>query len=59
MRVAIYACYSSEMQSDTSIHDQVQLCRARARREGWNVVAVYHDAAISGPGNNVPATCKW
>jgi site-specific DNA recombinase len=59
MRVAIYARYSSEMQSDTSIQDQVQLCRARASREGWNVVAVYHDAAISGAQNNVPATCKW
>ena len=48
MRVAIYGRYSSDKQSDTSIADQIRLCRARAEREGWDVVATYHDAALSG-----------
>jgi site-specific DNA recombinase len=48
MRVAIYARYSSDRQSDTSLKDQVRLCRARAEREGWMVVGVYEDAAASG-----------
>ena len=48
MRVAIYARYSTDKQSETSIDDQVRLCRARAQREGWKVVKVYTDAAITG-----------
>ena len=47
-RCAIYARYSSDLQSPTSIDDQVQLCRAYADRQGWVVVATYHDAALSG-----------
>lgn len=48
MRVAIYARYSSDAQSEQSIEDQVRICRARAVREGWQVVDVYADYAISG-----------
>ena len=48
MRVAIYARYSSDLQSDASIEDQVRLCKERAKQEGWRVVAVYSDRAISG-----------
>lgn len=33
-RVALYARYSSSMQSEASIEDQERLCRERARREG-------------------------
>src|SRR5262245_29226744 len=55
MRVAIYARYSSDKQSETSIADQVRLCRARAQREGWNVVEVYSDAAMSGTSKDRPA----
>lgn len=47
-RVAIYARYSSDAQSEQSIEDQVRVCRARAEREGWTVVEVYADYAISG-----------
>ena len=49
-RCAIYARYSSDLQSPTSIDDQVQLCRAYADRRGWVAVATHHDAALSGFG---------
>ncbi len=47
-RAAIYARYSSDLQSPTSIEDQVRLCRRRAAEIGAEVVDVYSDAAISG-----------
>src|ERR1044072_3428924 len=47
-RVAIYARYSSDLQSPHSIEDQVRNCRERAEREGWSVVNAYTDPAISG-----------
>jgi site-specific DNA recombinase len=49
-RCAIYARYSSDLQSPMSIQDQLQLCRAYADRHGWTVVAAFEDAAISGFG---------
>ena len=48
MRAAIYARYSSDMQSEASIEDQIRLCRERIEADGGNVVEVYSDAAISG-----------
>ena len=48
MRVAIYARYSSDLQDGRSIADQVSVARDRAAREGWQVAAVFSDAAISG-----------
>lgn len=48
MRVIIYARYSSELQSAHSIDDQVALCRDRAAQEGWTVVDVFADYALSG-----------
>ena len=39
MRAAIYARFSTQMQREASIEDQVRLCRERAEREGWTVVA--------------------
>ena len=47
-RCAIYARYSTDMQSEASLDDQVRECRELADRNGWEVVAVYTDAAISG-----------
>lgn len=37
MRAAIYARYSSDLQSEASIEDQVRLCRERSLSEGWSV----------------------
>ena len=48
MKIAVYARYSSDLQSDASIEDQVRLCRARASREGWRIVETYTDRATSG-----------
>ncbi|MBT7485748.1 MAG: recombinase family protein, partial [Rhodospirillales bacterium] len=48
MRVAIYARYSSDLQSETSIDDQVRLCRERAEQDDMTVVDVFTDYAISG-----------
>lgn len=49
-RCAIYARYSSDLQSPTSIEDQFRLCRAYAERQEWTVVATFEDAARSGFG---------
>jgi site-specific DNA recombinase len=45
---AIYSRYSSELQSERSIEDQVALCRSYAERESLIVVATYDDRAQSG-----------
>src|SRR5215475_4574598 len=47
-RAAIYARYSSDLQRDASIEDQVRLCRERLDYEGWDLAATYTDHAISG-----------
>ena len=46
--VAIYARYSSDHQKESSIEDQIRLCRERAEREGWHVTGCYKDQAMSG-----------
>ena len=48
MHIAIYARYSSDLQRDASIEDQIRVCRARADREGWLVLDIYADHATSG-----------
>ncbi len=47
-RVALYARYSSDNQSVSSIEDQFRICRDQATREKWQVEGTYKDAAISG-----------
>ena len=47
-RAVVYARYSSDLQSEASIDDQVRLCRERAEREGMWVREVFTDYAISG-----------
>lgn len=44
----IYARYSSDMQSATSIEDQVRLCRQRLNQLDLVEVACYYDEATSG-----------
>jgi site-specific DNA recombinase len=48
MRAVIYARYSSDAQSAASIEDQLRTCKERITREGWRLVHVYRDAAMSG-----------
>jgi DNA invertase Pin-like site-specific DNA recombinase len=45
LRAAIYARYSTDMQSAASITDQVRICRRLAEERGWQVFA---DEAVSG-----------
>lgn len=53
-KIAIYARYSSDRQSERSIEDQVRLCRERADREDWSVVEVFPDFALSGATRDRP-----
>lgn len=46
--VAIYARYSSDLQREASIEDQIRICEDRARQEGWVVAQHYTDHAVSG-----------
>lgn len=47
-RAAIYARFSSDLQSESSIDDQLALCRAYAEREGLTVIDAFADRAMSG-----------
>ncbi|WP_246501954.1 recombinase family protein [Mesorhizobium caraganae] len=47
-RAAIYARFSTDLQNERSIDDQLALCRAYAEREGLNIVAAFDDRARSG-----------
>jgi site-specific DNA recombinase len=47
-KAAIYARFSTDLQNERSIEDQVALCRNYAAREGMNVTEVYEDRARSG-----------
>ena len=53
-RCAIYARYSSDRQSEHSAEDQARLCQEYAAREGWDVVGVYSDLAVSGTALTLP-----
>ncbi len=48
MRAAVYARYSSDLQSEASIDDQIRLCKERAVRDSMTVADVFTDYAISG-----------
>ena len=48
MRAAIYARFSSDLQRDASIEDQVRSCTDLAERQGLTVIEIYTDRAVSG-----------
>lgn len=56
LRCAIYARYSSDLQSPASISDQVRKCQEYAAQHGWSVLPdhVYTDAEVSGAGVDRP-----
>ena len=58
MRAAIYARYSTDLQRETSIADQVRSCTALLEREHWNLVATYTDHAITGASRLRPGYQK-
>jgi site-specific DNA recombinase len=54
MRAVVYARFSSDLQRDASIDDQLEVCRRLLDREGWQLIKVYADRAISGASRNRP-----
>lgn len=44
----VYARYSSDLQKDRSIDDQIELCKQLASRHGYKVVEIFQDRAKSG-----------
>lgn len=47
-RATIYARFSTDLQNERSIEDQLSLCRTYAEREGLTVIRTYEDRARSG-----------
>lgn len=47
-RAAIYARFSTDLQDDRSIEDQIAICREYAGRHDLVVVETYEDRAASG-----------
>src|SRR5205809_4444533 len=58
MRAALYARYSTDLQREASIEDQVRVCRQRIEQEGWQLAATYSDAASSGASRLRPGYQK-
>ncbi len=50
VRVAIYARYSSELQNNSSIEQQIRACREYAADQGWIIIeeCIFYDEAKSG-----------
>lgn len=50
MRTAAYARFSSDLQRDTSLEDQIRSCREYAERQGWTWQdsQIFTDAALTG-----------
>jgi DNA invertase Pin-like site-specific DNA recombinase len=48
VRAGVYVRYSSDNQSDALIEDQVEVCRRYAEVQGWEIIEVYPDRALSG-----------
>lgn len=48
MKAAIYARFSTDRQSESSIEDQYRVCGERCTQEGFQVVARFEDQGISG-----------
>ena len=46
--VGIYARYSTEMQSEASIEDQVRVCERLIQGREWQSLQVYSDQGMSG-----------
>lgn len=55
MKAVIYACYSSERQTEQSIEGQLRECKEFAEAEGITIIDSYIDRAISGKTDNRPA----
>ena len=58
MRAVIYARYSSDLQREASIDDQIEVRRRYAEAQGWAIVETYKDPAISGASRFRPGFQK-
>src|SRR6266481_5226577 len=58
MRAVTYARYSSDLQREASIEDQIRVCRQRIEREGWQLGSTYSDAASRGASRLRPGYQK-
>ena len=54
LRAAIYARYSTDKQKETSVEDQLRLCRRHCEQKGWQVTEVFADHGISGTTSQRP-----
>ena len=48
VRAHVYARFSSNLQSEASIEDQIRVCIGFIERQGWEMVRIHEDRAISG-----------
>lgn len=48
LSAALYARLSTDLQSDKSVEDQLDLCASFARAQGWRVAEQHHDRARTG-----------
>jgi DNA invertase Pin-like site-specific DNA recombinase len=55
LRAVIYPRYSSDLQREASIEDQIEVCRRYAELQGWDVVGAYPDSAQCGASRFRPA----
>ena len=58
MKAVIYARYSSHAQKDTSIEQQLRVCRQYAKDNDLQIVGEYIDRAISGTSDKRPDFLK-
>lgn len=59
MRTVIYSRFSTDRQNESSIADQVRICAEYLTREGWHLVEMFEDQAISGAAiGNRPGVLK-
>lgn len=54
MNAVIYARFSSSAQREASIEQQITVCTAFAKREGYSIVQTYSDRALTGRTANRP-----
>lgn len=48
LKAALYARYSSDLQSESSIEDQIRLCSEYAGKNNLEIINCYSDAGLSG-----------
>ena len=50
----IYARYSSDRQREESIEGQIRVCQDYAKRNGFNIINIYTDRALTGRSDKRP-----